>query len=755
MKPRLTRSLQRLTAVVVVCATTLAQADDLTWNGQADTPIWNTQATNSNWLSSGTPAPFATGDNVTFATPIGTEVTTVQVGEDLQAGTMTVNDAYTINTTAESNINAVIGGTGTLTKSGEYLLTLQAADGTTEGPALAVAEGNLALSGTATYRELSSMSDGTALQISEGADITFANAATGTDVALQGTLRLNEGDSTLRAIIGSGTLSLADAATLALAADSMFGSLDSAGTVNAAGNLFIMQHVENGGEVNATRLILANGGNFTTLRTDNLVIGSEINRSTAAVTTQTLGALSGTDMQVDVARTVRGSGDYLLVQAEQLGESTYTLSQDTIARYRKAGYLTDMNSTAAGLVLTLDSFNNGFYTRHAFSPNGRAGAALLDQAFADLDPQAYRAAHPDLARVLDAMEAYLVRGNTRSADALAANVAGAGLGNLNSAWRSQMERQLRTIRNRVATMQGGMPCYAPDPKAPHHTPRPYTLWANAEMDYQNQRSENTLPGYKLNSIGGTAGFAMLAAHELTVGAAFTGMAGRLSSKGYGTNASGDLDAYYANIFMRMDTGCWQHSLIGTAGWADITFKRRIHFPGGSYATRGSTDGMGLGFMYEIARSYKISEDWLKSAWWQPVLNLAYVHSEVDGYTETGSDAALRVGKQSSNNVIFGFGARMQGIVGEQWLNTPATMEARLLGKATTGARRGKAHVSIPGVAGTSTVRGSEPSAMGIELGMGFNIPLGMNSGAIITDVTAEFYQDQTSVNGMLGYRIDF
>lgn len=353
------------------------------------------------------------------------------------------------------------------------------------------------------------------------------------------------------------------------------------------------------------------------------------------------------------------------------------------------------------------------------------------------------------------MATYRDNGDTRSANKLAANVNGSGIANLNTAWRGQMERQLRTIRNRMTSMQGGMPCYPPDPKTPLTTPLPYTLWANAEIDYQNQREENSLPGYKLHSIGGTAGATMLAAHDLTVGAAFTGMAGRLSSKGYASNASGDLDAYYANLFMRMDTGCWQHSLIGSAGWADITFKRRVPLPGGGYSTRGTTDGLGLGFMYEVARTYKISEDWLKSAWWQPVFNLTYVHSKVDSYTETGSDAALRVGNQSSNNVIFGFGARMQGIAGEQWLNTPAIMEARILGKAITGGRRGKANVSIANIPGSTTVRGAEPSAMGIELGMGFNIPIGPNWGSIITDVTAEFYQDLNSINGTLGYRIDF
>lgn len=333
------------------------------------------------------------------------------------------------------------------------------------------------------------------------------------------------------------------------------------------------------------------------------------------------------------------------------------------------------------------------------------------------------------------------------------NGAGAGPANLNTAWRTQMERQLRAIRNRMTSFQGGMPCHAADPKAPVQPTVHYTLWGNAELDYRHQSGANAQPGYKLHSIGGTAGFAMLAADELTLGAAFSGMSGRLSSKGYGSDASGHLDAYYANIFARMDRGCWQHSLIGTAGWADIDFSRRGAFPGG--ATHGSTDGLGLGLMYEVARTYRISEDSLKSAWWQPVFNVSYVHSRVDAYTENGAAPAQNIGKQESNNVVFGFGARMQAVVGESIFNTPAVMEARVLGKAITGARRGKARVSTPGRDGFATITGSETSALGVELGLGFNIPIGAKSGAIVTDVTAEFYGHERAVNGVLGYRLDF
>lgn len=112
-------------------------------------------------------------------------------------------------------------------------------------------------------------------------------------------------------------------------------------------------------------------------------------------------------------------------------------------------------------------------------------------------------------------------------------------------------------------------------------------------------------------------------------------------------------------------------------------------------------------MYEVAKTYRISEDSVAGAWWQPVFNISYIHSSVDGYTERGSDAALRVGKQESDNVIFGLGARMQGVVGENVLNTPAIMETRILGKAIAGRREGSARVGIPGINETVSVHGSD------------------------------------------------
>lgn len=82
-----------------------------------------------------------------------------------------------------------------------------------------------------------------------------------------------------------------------------------------------------------------------------------------------------------------------------------------------------------------------------------------------LDPQANSDKYRDLSAALNALDAYIASGNGRGADSLAANMAGAGIANLNVAWRDQMGRQLNSIRNRMTSMNGGIPCHPVDPKA--------------------------------------------------------------------------------------------------------------------------------------------------------------------------------------------------------------------------------------------------------------------------------------------------
>ena len=78
-----------------------------------------------------------------------------------------------------------------------------------------------------------------------------------------------------------------------------------------------------------------------------------------------------------------------------------------------------------------------------------------------------------------------------------------------------------------------------------------------------------------------------------------------------------------------------------------------------------------------------------------------------------------------------------------------------IGKAIAGRTEGSASVSIPGLGNSASVHGADPGNFGVELGVGFSIPLGKDCGSLLLDCSAEFYSDQTSVNGILGYQCTF
>lgn len=343
-----------------------------------------------------------------------------------------------------------------------------------------------------------------------------------------------------------------------------------------------------------------------------------------------------------------------------------------------------------------------------------------------------------------------------NSDTLARSLSGAGVTALGAAWRDQMERQLQSIRNRTTTLNGAMPCeLEPDGKGDVCQPPPYTVWINGEIGYNHLDDDGHQPGYKLNSLGGTVGFATSSSEDFTMGAAFTGMSGRIRATGAGNAASGDLDAYYASVFARKESGCVTHTFIGTVGFADTMLKRHVSLGDVSYPTKGKSDGVGYGLMYEMGRTYRINPEYMSNAWWQPVFNISYIHSTIDGYSEGGSDIALNVGKQTRNNVIFGLGGRMQTMVAHEWLNRSALWEMRLLGKATAGARRQKVNVNMPMLDEGTTVGSAKSGVVGVEMGIGMTMPLGMNCGAIFMDFSAEFADNYNAVNGTVGYRMDF
>lgn len=386
--------------------------------------------------------------------------------------------------------------------------------------------------------------------------------------------------------------------------------------------------------------------------------------------------------------------------------------------------------------------NNSYVTNavQVTTNNGAAGAALLQDAFNTLNPQGNAAEYADLASALTAVD------NGAVSDTAAAALAGASTAALGMAVSNDLERQMRAIRNRTTTMGVDQTVWNED--------LPYlNAWINAEGDFAELDAENSsTSGYEMTSWGGTVGFDVDITPEFCAGLALTAMYGDYKVQGP-DRAEGDVNTYYVSAFARYAASAWTHTFVMTAGLADTDIERTVQLGNASYTVQGDTTGFSFGAMYEVGRVIAMNED--ASACFQPIFNVALRYVSMDGYAESGSDAALAVDSQDVTTVTAGLGARLQAVVGESVYNRSSILELRAMLKADAGDRSADSTVGLVNGNTTATVEGSESSVLGVELGAGLTIPMGLESGSIFMDVSAELRSGYTNANATVGYRINF
>lgn len=397
----------------------------------------------------------------------------------------------------------------------------------------------------------------------------------------------------------------------------------------------------------------------------------------------------------------------------------------------------------AGTALTLTILGTETYVAEqvkSTTHNGRAGVALMTDVFLNSRPQKDA---PDgaLAGILNAVDA----GTATDRDMAA--VAGASTAALGMALSGDVERQLRAIRNRSLAGNDASTTTLVDEKSgmvSTEAPARFFAWVNAEGNRAEQNDDSTAAGYTLTSWGGTLGAGMQVNDKLTLGLALTAMYGDLQSDGP-DYLKGDMDTTYVSAFARYNRGKWSHAFIGTAGTMEADYKRSAM----SYSTDGDTDGTAFGLMYEVSREFELGNLSTLS----PVLNIAYRHTAVDSYSESGADAALNVGKQSMDTVTLGAGARYAAVVGQQTLNCACGFEARALVKYDLGDRQSTTSTGFTGYATRAGIESAEQGAFGVELGAGISVPVG--TGSIFADGAVELRSDYTNFNAAVGYRVQF
>ncbi|MBQ8377134.1 MAG: autotransporter outer membrane beta-barrel domain-containing protein [Akkermansia sp.] len=518
------------------------------------------------------------------------------------------------------------------------------------------------------------------------------------------------------------------------------GTAETAATLSARGSL-----IATGGIVFANIGSSASADKLetTTLNvdlTDNFMAGLEGGSATLLTLNE---EFTGT-IKLSDTLTMNGTDDTLDIRSED-NKYIYTLSWET--------QLT--RATANQWYLVLNSNINSSYVREALtgiasSHNGIAGMNLLNDVYAELNPQT-NMPESDLAELIDTVDA-----GAMTDDALAA-AAGASVAVLGQALSGDVERQLRAIRNRAVsssiTSCDTITVTALDEKGNEvrtttTKPDKFSVWVNAEGNRTEQDADGTAAGYTLTSWGGTLGAGMQVNQQLTLGLALTAMSGNLKSDGP-DRLKGDMETTYLSAFAQYLSGAWNHSFIGTVGTMDTDYDRTVNHAASSYTADGDTDGTAFGLMYELSRKFALSS----ASSISPVFNISYRHTDVDGYAERNSDAAVSVDDQSLDTVTVGLGARYEATVGQQTLNRACAFEARALAKYDFGDRQTDTEVGFIGQATRANIESAELGAFGVELGAGISVPVG--PGSIFADGSVELRSEYTNANATVGYKIQF
>jgi uncharacterized protein with beta-barrel porin domain len=382
-------------------------------------------------------------------------------------------------------------------------------------------------------------------------------------------------------------------------------------------------------------------------------------------------------------------------------------------------------------VFTPSTTTDDTQTTSSLPVNARAGANLLWNARFDLTSGSL---------LKDVYSSILDLEGDAANKAMAA-VAGSTINSVGTAQRDALRDQLGTIRDWALTVS------TDGSQLGHH------FWIEGNGVYNHVRTQSDKGGYKLSTWGATVGADLKATKDLTLGLAFTANYGDLRATA-ADRTTGDLDSYYLNLFAHYQKNAWGHTLVLTGTTTDADLDRTVDYGAGAYKTKGSTDGYGIGALYEL--TYDVALNDKGTSLLQPLFDASIVHTSLDGYTESGAgDAGLKVGKQDWTTASLAVGARWSGSFGTKTVGRTLFGELRTAVSQDFGDKQGKTAVALSGVPDFSqNVYGSKQGSTAWQISGGLSLPVNENS-SIYANTGAEFRNDANSVHGNVGYRLAF
>ncbi len=409
----------------------------------------------------------------------------------------------------------------------------------------------------------------------------------------------------------------------------------------------------------------------------------------------------------------------------------------------------------AGELIVVVDRNTSFYLSASSgslaSGNAASGYSMM-QSYYDASQEVTSSApsqpadnNVDFAAVMQQLDQFIVDKQMGAANDYASAIAGSSITAMGSALKGDMDRQLRVIRDRASNMSRDT--YVNKMQATGSN----GFWMEATTNNSTLDQTDYSAGHELSSWGASIGYERQLSNSKTVfGVAFTALYGTLDATA-ADMGSGDLNNYYLSVYAHTNSNNWTHSFAAVLGMADATMERSLSTSTGLVTTDGSTSGMAYGLVYELG--YIIAGNHDASTIFQPIINLTYQSTSIDGYTENGG-AGLIVDSQELDYFSFGIGLRYETTVGGQVFNRHSTLALRALAKYDSGGSQSETQVALIAGGHSATIKGAEAGDSAYELGASLRIPISASS-SLYLDAATEMRDLQTQFNGTVGLQFSF
>ena len=208
------------------------------------------------------------------------------------------------------------------------------------------------------------------------------------------------------------------------------------------------------------------------------------------------------------------------------------------------------------------------------------------------------------------------------------------------------------------------------------------------------------------------------------------------------------DALSASLYARRTQGAFTQAAALSFARHDYETRRTVAFPGYAGRTRGDTLGFTAALSYEASYAFAVA-DWAKLS---PMASLSAAWNTIEGWTESGADAALRCGDQDALTWLAGVGGRADFEFANPFSDAAkARAGAYALFTAEFGERSCGVDASFADTGAGFRQSYDDPSRYALQLGATASLPLSGNT-ALFGGVSTELREDETNLNANLGVR---